>query len=556
MLSELGVFKGLRTNESKRVLWSAIAAANSNGMKVPANAKITTSIIKHYFETGDIATNPPLPKTTFSGLKDVGWGSRQKTVAKSLKIIKYLVDKFGEDGFADWWLSTHTLKEMTDIRKATGLGGAPGGLRGGMDSLHLGSMIIGDKLGRFSLNINGYDGVTKDVWFTRAYNRHFGKMRGGKKNEVLGAPRNFKERDRMEQYVKEIQKNLVDKNLSQRDIQAILWFFEQNLYTSLGVKSIPGSFSEGAENVIKQIRSGVLGSNASKASFKQRVQGKGELEGFRSVSARQRQVRAGRRNFLGRPVSAAVDSTYSEKTPGTYGRRVVESDDGVRLLELTPEEQPQRRFNAAGLNVPKINQISSTKENALKYYNDMVRAMSTNKYAAQVEIKSAEDLQKARMFRTPEGSGFAIKDDGDIVAVFASETEPRNSSYALLQAAIEAGGKKLDAFNTFLPEIYQTVGFDPVSRMAWNEEYSPSGWDKKDTFNQYQDGEPDVVYFAYNPNYFNKDVVKAKLVEDPDEAARIQNRAVKEFSPEVDKKYSIKRIKDFYPSFAILTSPS
>ncbi len=60
---------------------------------------------------------------------------------------------------------------------------------------------------------------------------------------------------------------------------------------------------------------------------------------------------------------------------------------------------------------------------------------------------------------------FAIKPDGDIVAVFASESEPKGGSYALLQAAVQAGGKKLDAFNTYLPKIYSRVGFRPVARL-------------------------------------------------------------------------------------------
>jgi hypothetical protein len=542
-LSEIDLFKDFADDENKRVLWSAIAAANSNGLLVSQNAAATSAVMKKYFETGEIETTPPEKDTIFAGLKGVGWGARQKTVAQSLKIIKYLLERLGEDGFSDWWLSNHTMKEMLDIRKAVGLSGAPAGMRGGLDSLHLGAKIIGDKIGPFSLNINGFDGVTKDVWFTRFYNRHFGSMRGGKDNKVLNAPRNTKERDRMELFAKEIKNNLPDSNLSLRDIQAILWFFEQNLYTSLGVKSIPGSFSKGAQNVVNQIRAGVFGSDASKAPFKQGVQEEKSLRNFRIVSERQRQLRAERRNFLGRPVSGEADPRYLDKKPKTYEGRIVEDDGGVRLLSFVPNKEIERRFNAAGLNVPEVKQISSTKENAEKYHQDMVDAMSKNEYGAQVEIKKPEDLQKYRMFRTANGSGFAIKDDGDIVAVFASPTELKNSSYAMLQAAIQAGGLKLDAFNTFLPEIYQAVGFKPESRMSWNEDYIPPAWDKK-TFKKWQDGEPDVVYFAYTPNYFEKGVERAKLVEDPDEAARIQDAAAKRYKEHPDKiKYSLKQIE-------------
>ena len=44
-------------------------------------------------------------------------------------------------------------------------------LSGGLNSMHLGAKIIGDKTGNFSLAINGYDVSTKDVWFTRMIRR-------------------------------------------------------------------------------------------------------------------------------------------------------------------------------------------------------------------------------------------------------------------------------------------------------------------------------------------------------------------------------------------------
>ncbi|GAA3134050.1 hypothetical protein GCM10020255_008590 [Rhodococcus baikonurensis] len=38
----------------------------------------------------------------------------------------------------------------------------------------------------------------------------------------------------------------------------------------------------------------------------------------------------------------------------------------------------------------------------------------------------------------------------------------------------------------------------PVARLAWNDDYSPDGWDYQlfDTFNG---GRPDVVFMAYDP---------------------------------------------------------
>jgi hypothetical protein len=152
----------------------------------------------------------------------------------------------------------------------------------------------------------------------------------------------------------------------------------------------------------------------------------------------------------------------------------------------------------------------------------MTGAMQGHKFGAQVEIKSAEDLAQARLFRTEDGSGFAIKPDGDIVAVFAGKQSAKGSGYSMLQAAVAAGGRKLDAFDTYLPKIYETVGFRPVARLPWNDEFAPPNWDKE-TFSKYNNGEPDVVFFVYDPDYYGG-AVDVPTFNDYDKAVAEQDR--------------------------------
>ena len=156
----------------------------------------------------------------------------------------------------------------------------------------------------------------------------------------------------------------------------------------------------------------------------------------------------------------------------------------------------------------------------------MTAAMAGNKFGPQVEIKSAEDLASSSLFRTESGSGFAIKPDGDIVAVFASSTEPAGGSYAMLQAAVQAGGNKLDAFDTFLPDIYKRVGFRPVARLPWNDEFAPPGWDKEGVFKKYNNGEPDIIFFVHDSEYFGG-ATDVPVVTDYDDAVKLQNEALK-----------------------------
>ena len=103
-------------------------------------------------------------------------------------------------------------------------------------------------------------------------------------------------------------------------------------------------------------------------------------------------------------------------------------------------------------------------------------------------------------------SGIAVKPNGDIVSVFAGDNAPRGSGYTLMLLAIQNGGRQLDCFDTHLPDYYSLIGFKPVAKMKWDDEYIPEGWNK-DNFKDYNNGEPDVVFMVYDPN---NDIEKKK----------------------------------------------
>ena len=518
MASQIPGLESLRDNETHRVIWSAAAGATSNGNKVPLNSKITTAQMLEYLKNGKFLETPPAPGSTIQGIPDAGFGRRGPAVAKGLKLINFLINKYGEEGFADWWLSPHSLGELTALRKEAGFSGPPSGLSGGKDAMFIGARILGDKTGQFSLNINGLEGTTKDVWFTRGYHRYFGTLGDASKTdnygEELTQPKNASERRRMEEFVRQVQTQLSDLNLSEQDIQAIMWYYEQSLYTDLGVRSIPESFSEGIGKL-----DGKAGITVQRGNVDEITAEPGTtLPGFRDVSTKQRTVRADRR-------LSDLNRAEGDETPsGPYTARSGGDDGAGRVLE--PNPAVQTRYETAGLNIPRITQADASASQ--QYNSDMVAAMADHPMGAQVEIKSAEDLSGMQLFRTEGGSGFAIKPDGDIVAVFAGPNEAKSSSYAMLQAAIDMGGKKLDAFNTYLPDIYETVGFRPVSRLKWDDAFAPKNWDKE-TFKKYQNGEPDVVFFVYDPNYFgDADYNSLPVFTDYDEAAEVQNKVLRD----------------------------
>ena len=518
MISQIPGLESLRDNETHRVIWSAIAGATSNGNKVPLNSKIATAQMLEYLKNGKLLESPPAPGSTVQGIPDAGFGRRGPAVAKGLTLINFLINKYGEEGFADWWLSPHSLGELTALRKEAGFSGPPSGLSGGKDAMFIGARILGDKTGQFSLNINGLEGTTKDVWFTRGYHRYFGTLGDATKTdrygEELTQPKNASERRRMEEFVRQVQTELSDLNLSEQDIQAIMWYYEQALYTDLGVRSIPESFSEGIGKL-----DGQAGIRVQRGDVDEITAEPGTtLPGFREVSTKQRTVRADRR-------LSDLNRAEGDETPsGPYTARSGGDDGAGRVLE--PNPAVQTRYETAGLNIPRITQADASASQ--QYNSDMVAAMADHPMGAQVEIKSAKDLSGMQLFRTEGGSGFAIKPDGDIVAVFAGPNKAKSSSYAMLQAAIDMGGKKLDAFNTYLPDIYETVGFRPVSRLKWNDAFAPDNWNKE-TFKKYQNGEPDVVFFVYDPNYFgDADYNSLPVFTDYDEAAAVQDKVLRD----------------------------
>jgi hypothetical protein len=257
------------------------------------------------------------------------------------------------------------------------------------------------------------------------------------------------------------------------------------------------------------------------------------VTGGRTVSGRRGDfLRANRADRAARAGRTRADDIGA--TPGPYARTVAGDDAGLGLLTLTPSAKVLETYQYAGLNAPEVRQVNAA-DNAVAYNAEMKASLRNNPMAPQVEIKSPEDLASMRLFRTDAGSGFAIKPDGDIVAFFASPDEPAGGAYAMLQAAVEAGGRKLDAFNTYLPGIYETIGFRPVAKLKWNDEYAPPGWDKE-VFKDFQNGEPDVAFFVYDPDYMGKNGVKdVPYVDEYDDAVAIQNAELRKVADRVDQ---------------------
>lgn len=112
------------------------------------------------------------------------------------------------------------------------------------------------------------------------------------------------------------------------------------------------------------------------------------------------------------------------------------------------------------------------------------------KVGETVYVYPKGEYAKMRRYLSADGkSGFAIKEDGDLVSVF-NGGDVKGAIKDIIPHFNALGATKLDAFDEAgrLPELYGRGGFKEVRREAWNPQYAPDGW---------TGGEPDVVFMEH-----------------------------------------------------------
>jgi hypothetical protein len=185
-------------------------------------------------------------------------------------------------------------------------------------------------------------------------------------------------------------------------------------------------------------------------------------------------------------------------------------------------------MSAGGISSPDLLEITDPRKGEI-FRSVINEAKIKNKKGAAVYAYSPGEYRNMQLFVHENGmSGGALKGD-DIVSLFSFKRGKEANSRAtvsLLSHAITKGGRRADSFDTQLPYLYDQSGLRVVARVKWNEKYKPTGWDKE-VFKKFNNGEPDVLYYAYDPNYFGKyKPGDGRLVDTAEEAERIQREAV------------------------------
>ena len=247
------VYPELRNDPVKRAVFAAFVAPLSNSIKARENWDHASHAYGTWKETGKI------PRTNVNGNM---FGPRGNTIATQLGLLEHMLNTMGERGLVDFLTSPHTLKELRDIRRSSAQDESlrderfpkannamykvtPSmALKGKAKDEYLGGYIFGEKIGPFFLNIFGLDETTIDVWAHRLFTREFGELllNPSKETGLNDAP-TPRTRPHAKRYFEEIGKRT---GVKPQEAQAVLWYFEQQLYNSLGVKTESTDFVDGA----------------------------------------------------------------------------------------------------------------------------------------------------------------------------------------------------------------------------------------------------------------------------------------------------------------------
>lgn len=191
---------------------------------------------------------------------------------------------------------------------------------------------------------------------------------------------------------------------------------------------------------------------------------------------------------------------------------------GTDYVKHSPDEKFLANLKDIGMSSPDFYQLVG--DNKAKVFLDAITKgkKSLGDFGASVDLPAVLP-EGTQLFLTEEKmAGFIIKPNGDISAVFNSPLSPyRSISPSLLAIATQAGGRKLDAFNTNLTPIYTAAGFKPVAKVPFDPNFKPPGW-RESVFQKWNNGQPDVYAYVYDPIWDRKIKVKEiKAFKDYDE---------------------------------------
>jgi len=335
--------------------------------------------------------------------------------------------------------------------------------------------------------------------------------------------------------------------LTMADLQALLWYPEKRLYEAAKADEVEKGYEDDnapdyANAAVLVARNAGVGAERIQEALARVDAGRGSDVGAGGAGRGNSRVSGDTVQYSARPERIADRLARDfPSTPrveeglageGNVGRRrggvLADSVTGRVPVAATYShaDSVKSALTELGISAPDFHELTTGAASARLYSRLINDSKADNPFGASVYVYPQEEYAGMRLFVTNDGlAGFALKGD-DIVSAFKSpKSTEQGVAYSMIRMAVALGGRRLDAFDTVLPTIYSVSKFRAVSRMTWNDEYAPEDWSKK-TFAAFNNGEPDVVFMAYDENRTGiYESGEGETVTDYDEAVSRQTAA-------------------------------
>lgn len=241
------VYPTLATEQTHRDLFLTFAGIFSNGQTPQQAFMVSAEAFEQFLVDGKV----PIKRAS-----QPSWSVRNNNNEAQLRFVEYLVQREGSLEGAMLWLKTpqdraaidQTMRDAGFHKKGRyvtkkALAGPP----------NVGLIAFGEKLGRYTMGLHGFDvdaeDVTIDLWYTRTYRRLIGGLlRGPIGGEGIVSGPNNEDRTVIRRLTKDLSGTF---GYGTGDTQALLWFFEKRLWGAQGLRTDEGTNSDGARQLLE-----------------------------------------------------------------------------------------------------------------------------------------------------------------------------------------------------------------------------------------------------------------------------------------------------------------
>jgi hypothetical protein len=534
--SILDDYIGRAITDDEFAMFRTIAGLTSPNTMLPANISDTVGLWDHWMREGnfDAFTLGPKPGTgalvVFEAAEPIS-GTTANVKVRTIRIIERLIKERGGVTQALEYLQEGVpVKELHKFNRKMGYAGAVGDIGNitdlvqqatGQSELIPRMFIFGQKVGAYTLNAIGDERYTTvDIWESRYIRSHF----AGMFDINIGLPESTDEHQiftRFGDLFKEEMEAVTGRKWAPSALQALRWFYiigsareagyskastnetisfytERRLVQAFGYSGRaatgggPGVGTTAPGGATGQVRAARIPPKRFERDLES------DVAKLPDPADRRRAIAAGYVRYARYNSELGQRGfSFDERRGGPARQHGILN--ATIAADFVPGERLKAAFGKANLPIQTIQELVADDAGATAFQSLVAATNSSTQYGAAVAVYQAADYQGKRLFVTEDGTaGFALTSDGDIVSVFSANKS--GNGRALMMAAVQAGGRRLDCFDTALPGYYAAHGFKAVARIAWNDEYAPPGWNME-TFKAFNNGRPDVVFMVYEGGY-------------------------------------------------------